>query len=253
LIINKKLTAVVVLTVYVFLQAPTDVAAAGIKQIQALIAEERLEEALSLTNEELKRGNVDVNYRFLKGLILIRLNRLEQAVDVFTGITESHPELPEPYNNLAVIHAAMGDLDEARQALQQAINTHPSYATAHENIGDIYAKLASQAYNQALQLDQANATAKAKLSLIKDLFSVPEPERETALAEAIDEAPPPRKQKEQPESSTVTATSDGTDSRKEATAAELKPEEEIIESVRAAVSDWAGDWSSQDVEAYLTR
>ena len=53
-----------------------------------------------------------------------------------------------------------------------AIRTNPSYATAHENLGDIYAKLASQAYNKALQLDAANATSvKPKLALIRELFS----------------------------------------------------------------------------------
>jgi hypothetical protein len=49
-----------------------------------------------------------------------------------------------------------------------AIRTNPSYATAHENLGDIYAKLASQAYSKALQLDAANATSvKPKLALIR--------------------------------------------------------------------------------------
>jgi ketosteroid isomerase-like protein len=53
-----------------------------------------------------------------------------------------------------------------------AIRTNPSYATAHENLGDIYAKLASQAYNKALQLDATNANSvKPKLALIRDLFS----------------------------------------------------------------------------------
>jgi ketosteroid isomerase-like protein len=52
-----------------------------------------------------------------------------------------------------------------------AIRTHPSYATAHENLGDIYAKMASQAYDKALQLDRSNQAAQGKLNLIKDLFS----------------------------------------------------------------------------------
>jgi tetratricopeptide (TPR) repeat protein len=68
----------------------------------------------------------------------------------------------------------LGDYDKARELLERAINTHPAYATAYENIGDIYAKLASHAYNQALELDRENNTARAKLSLVNDLFSRPE-------------------------------------------------------------------------------
>jgi ketosteroid isomerase-like protein len=52
-----------------------------------------------------------------------------------------------------------------------AIRTNPSYSTAHENLGDVYAKLASQAYNKALQLDNTNAAVAPKLALIRELFS----------------------------------------------------------------------------------
>jgi len=53
-----------------------------------------------------------------------------------------------------------------------AIRTNPSYATAHENLGDIYAKMASQAYNKALELDPNNQSAVgSKLALIREIFS----------------------------------------------------------------------------------
>ena len=155
-----------------------------IAQIQALTADGNLDEALKLTDQELQIDNNNVTYRFLKGLILTRMDQLELARDVFIEITISNPDLLEPYNNLAVIYASLGDFDKAKDLLEQAINTHPAYATAHENIGDIYAKLASQAYNQALELDQENNTARAKLSLVNDLFSMPEVEQQVMLAES---------------------------------------------------------------------
>lgn len=139
-------------------------------QIEALIVQGELQKALSLTNKQLVEDATNVNYLFLKGLILTKQNALDKARDIFIELTEKHPELPEPFNNLAVVYAAKGDYVKARQALQQAINTHPSYATAHENIGDIYAKMASKAYNQALQLDKDNETAREKLSLIGALI-----------------------------------------------------------------------------------
>jgi len=61
--------------------------------------------------------------------------------------------MPEPYNNLAVLYAAEGQERKAAEALEQAIRTNPSYTTAHENLGDLYARMASEAYAKALQLD----------------------------------------------------------------------------------------------------
>jgi tetratricopeptide (TPR) repeat protein len=89
---------------------------------------------------------------------------------VFTALTEDYPELPEPYNNLAVLYASQGNYEKAKSALELAIHTHPSYATAHENLGDIYAQLASRAYDRALQLDKTNTAAQTKLAMVKELF-----------------------------------------------------------------------------------
>ena len=68
-----------------------------------------------------------------------------------------------------------------------AIRTNPSYATAQENLGDIYAKLASQAYAKALQLDSNNASVRPKLALIREVFSAPtaKPPRQATLAPGL--------------------------------------------------------------------
>jgi tetratricopeptide (TPR) repeat protein len=113
----------------------------------------------------------DAQARFLKGVILTEQGQTEEALHIFTALTEDYPELPEPYNNLAVLYASQGQYDKAKVALEKAIRTHPSYATAHENLGDIYAKMASQAYDRALQLDRSNTSSKTKLALVKDLFN----------------------------------------------------------------------------------
>ena len=61
--------------------------------------------------------------------------------------------------DLAVLYAGRGEYEKARESLEMAIRTHPSYATAHENLGDVYAKLASQA--GASLSDQAEQIAGA--------------------------------------------------------------------------------------------
>ena len=109
--------------------------------------------------------------RFLKGLIFAEQGKNNDAIQIFTKLTEEYPELPEPYNNLGVLYASQGQFEKSRLSLEMAISTHPSYATAHENLGDIYARMASQAYDKALQLDKGNTTAQTKLALIKELVT----------------------------------------------------------------------------------
>ena len=111
----------------------------------------------------------DPQGRFVRGLILTEMKRTSDAILVFKKLTEDFPELPEPYNNLAVLYAQEKQYDKARASLEAAIKTHPAYAVAHENLGDIYAKLASQAYGKALQIDASNSTAQTKMAMIRDL------------------------------------------------------------------------------------
>ena len=110
--------------------------------------------------------------RFLKGVLQTDQGNTDAAVATFQGLTEDYPELPEPYNNLAVIWAKQGQYEKARKALELALASRPDYAIAHENLGDIYARLASAEYDRALALDKANKSAQSKLALVRELFAV---------------------------------------------------------------------------------
>src|SRR5687767_8750179 len=149
-----------------------------------LFRQGQFDRAMERVNNYLSSRPKDARGRFLKGLILTEQNKPNEAIKVFTELSQDFPELPEPYNNLAVLHASQGQYEKARNSLEMAIRTHPSYATAHENLGDIYAKMASQAYDKALQLDRSNQAAAGKLNLIKDLFS------QTSTATAARPQPP---------------------------------------------------------------
>ena len=108
--------------------------------------------------------------RFLKGVLLADSNRDIEAIALFETLSEDYPDLAEPYNNLAALYARGGDYAKARAALEQALRTNPAYATAHENLGDVYARLASQSYNRAQQLEAGNKTVPPKLALVRQLF-----------------------------------------------------------------------------------
>ena len=219
----------------------------------------KLDRASERVDAYLKTRPKDARGRFLKGIILAEQNKPNDAIAVFTSLTQDYPELPEPYNNLAVLYASQGQYDKARSALEMAIRTHPSYATAHENLGDIYAKMASQAYDKALQLDKGNTVAQTKLNLIKDLFSASprapkpavtgkaEPSTKVAVAtpkapEKVAVAPPASKAPEKAAAAAKAAP-------KEA-ASKAEPVRSPDEVLRA-VNEWAQAWSGNDVDSYL--
>jgi tetratricopeptide (TPR) repeat protein len=155
------------------LSLPLAVKADGIQDINQLFRKGDLNAALAGADRFLAQNPKDAQARFLKGLILADLGKPADAIQVFSALTEDYPELPEPYNNLAVLHAAAGRYDEAKHALDMAIHAHPGYATAYENLGDLYARMAAEAYARALQLDAKNKTAPGKLTLAREILAHP--------------------------------------------------------------------------------
>jgi len=129
-----------------------------------LMQDNKLAEALQAVDVFLADKPQDPRMQFLKGLIFRKQDKPAQAVAVFTKLTQDFPELPEPYNNLAVLYASQGRFDKARWALETAIRNHPGYATAHENLGDVYAMLARQSYARALEIDAGNAALQPKMA-----------------------------------------------------------------------------------------
>ena len=208
----------------------------------------------------------DPQMRFLKGVIQRNSGKQAEAIATFTKLTEDYPELPEPYNNLAVLYAGQSQFDKARAALEMAIRTNPSYATAHENLGDIYARLASQAYNKALQLDGANAAVPPKLALIKEVFKpnikTQAPAAAPAILAATTAKPAPSTPVATPALVAPVVTTPAVAAPVAApkppvaaapVAAPTKPAvtDNAVKEVEAAVEAWAKAWTSKDMAAYL--
>ncbi len=107
---------------------------------------------------------------FLKGLMLHDQGETMRSREVFTEIARMYPRLPEAYNNLAVIYAAEGELEKARGALLSAISNAPEYADGRANLGDLYVKMAADAYRKAVELDPADEASEAKLKALEGLF-----------------------------------------------------------------------------------
>ena len=225
-------------------------------------------EALVKADQRLAATPRDPQLRFLRGVAQADSGKQGEAITTFTKLTEEYPELPEPYNNLAVLYANQNQLDKARTALEMAIRTNPSYATAHENLGDIYAKLASQAYNKALQLDATSANSvKPKLALIRDLFSAdaasksgrpaaaaPAPAAVVATQRpaAAPAAAAPAPVAPTPAPAAAAAPAPASAPTAEAPApAPATASDSSTQAVTAAVQAWASAWAAKDMKAYL--
>lgn len=141
------------------------------EDIQKMLRNKQLPQALERADKFIAANPKDAQVRFLKGIIQTEMAQPGEAIKTFTALATEYPQLPEPYNNLAVLYAQQGQLDKARSALMMAIQTNPAYAIAHENLGDLYARLASQSYDKALQLENGNPNVQTKLTLVRELFS----------------------------------------------------------------------------------
>ena len=225
-----------------------------LQDIDRLLKQGHHAQALERVNQYLVQKPRDAKGRFIKGLILAEQNKVAEAIEVFTALARDYPELPEPYNNLAVLYATQGQYEKARQQLEMSIRTHPSYATAYENLGDVYTKLASQAYDKALQFDSSNSAAKNKLSLIRDLISSNRLPRASSAPSATPvESGQPLPATTTPTKSAVQTTPAAAQAKPAAKKPDKQPgaqegnKDEVLQTVLA----WASAWSRQAVESYL--
>jgi len=227
--------------------------------VNQLLRNGKLAEAIAKADQYLAAKPRDPQMRFLKGVIQTESGKPADAIQTFTKLTEDYPELPEPYNNLAVLYAGQSQFDKARAALEMAIRTNPSYATAHENLGDVYAKLASQAYTKALQLDSSNTAVQPKLALIRELFA-PNPKAGTkpaaapapAVAAAPVPAPPaPSAPAVKPPAAAAAPAAAAPAAAAPAPAPAPAAASGAEKDVEAAVRAWAAAWSSKDMSGYL--
>lgn len=128
----------------------------------SLQAFQRLDQALAAQG-----GNVRL--RFLQAVMFSESRRSAEAAAAFERLTQDYPELPEPYNNLAVLAAADGQLDRARELLETALRCDPAYYEALQNLGDVHLRLALRAYEQAGASPRADAGLQRKLQLTRQL------------------------------------------------------------------------------------
>ncbi|HEC14040.1 MAG TPA: tetratricopeptide repeat protein [Acidiferrobacteraceae bacterium] len=177
--------------------------------------------------------------QFNRGLKLAKRGQLNRAIAVFKKLTNEFPQWPEPFNNLAVIYEQQGRNKDAIATLEAALNTHPSYSTAHQNLNRIYDSMASKAYEKAFALNNKKKSKQAKLSTINELHLVPTANVTVAGVHQTDNAPKSVVADGKTQNSLNIAVSSAT---------REGPKQRLLDTLSA----WAKAWSQQDVDAYLS-
>jgi Flp pilus assembly protein TadD len=152
-------------------EAARKVYAQELHDARALLDRKQYAEAIAKLDSLTVERPREPQARFMKGIALSDQGKADEAITVFRAVLADFPELPEPRNNLAVLYAQKGEYALARDELERAIQTAPDYAVAHENLGDVYARLAEVEYEKTMALDRRNRTAGPKLKLIREASS----------------------------------------------------------------------------------
>ncbi|MBT8142882.1 MAG: tetratricopeptide repeat protein [Gammaproteobacteria bacterium] len=215
---------------------------ADLNRARAYLEQGRTQEAILELEGDISADPNNAEARFLKGVALQAMKRHDEAIEMYSGLVNDFPELPEPWNNLAVLWADKQEFDKAEDALRAAIKTNKSYATAHENLGDIYTQRASIAYSDALSLQPPNSSAvEIKLSMIDNILLPPEARRQVVAQQTPANTRPVNTR---PANTTPANTSRPVDTANTSAANNS--------AVRDAIVQWADAWSRRDVPGYLS-
>lgn len=88
--------------------------------VERELKQTRYEQVLDLTQKALADRPRDPQMRFWRAVALDNLGRAAEALAAYRALTQDHPELPEPHNNLGVMLLRAGHIDEAQAAFELA-------------------------------------------------------------------------------------------------------------------------------------
>ena len=229
--------------------------------VRALDGQGLTREALTRLEAQPDRLSTDPEARLLRGVLLAKLGRTAEARELYQRLILERPDLPEAYNNLAVMHAAGGDYDTAIEILKQGLATHPSYRTTYDNLTKVYGKLAGEAYSKALG-DERIDEEPLRLALINGIAPAPAAVPDSAMQEppTVTSSVPPSLCSEPWDSSSRSAVrsvpaSVPAPSLPEPAASPAAPvasPDDVQQAIWQTVQSWADAWSGQQADLYLS-
>jgi Flp pilus assembly protein TadD len=137
-------------------------------EVQKAMGQRKWDQALEQIDTYLQERPRDPQMRFWRARLLEQLQRGDEAFVVYEELAQDYPELAEVQNNLGVMYASRGNLGQAKLAFENALRNNPNYATAHENMGDIFLHLARQSFAKSAELDPTAAKSPQQKMLALD-------------------------------------------------------------------------------------
>lgn len=141
-------------------------------EVRALLARGDAAGAQARAEKAASANPRDVQMRFLQGVVLMDLQRDEEALAHFVKMTQDYPELPDPFNNIALLHARGNRLELARQALENALRNDPAHRAARANLGQVHLMLALQAWELAAAGGPMDTALQRRLEGVRALLAV---------------------------------------------------------------------------------
>ena len=195
-------------------------------------------QALEATRARLSEQADDPQARFLQAMALAQTGDAASAIDVYRRLSAQYPRRARIWNNLGVLYARQGQLEAARSALVQAVEVEPDYATADQNLGDVYLALASEAYRRAQQQGaDADAMNGRRSALERLLPSLPSAAKASVTST-------------EPSDAATLNDAAGNEQTSQGPAADAAPAR-TDQAIDKVLSRWASAWSQQDLSAYL--
>jgi Flp pilus assembly protein TadD len=172
---NRPLTLATLCAIFLFTSVSAWAQTDPYASVNRLIRAKQFDAALKAIESNLSTNPRDPQMRLLQGVAYTENGQTELAKAVYVRLTQEFPELPEPHNNLATLYAQESKFVLARDALEMAVRLNPNYAVAHENLGDVYVRLAREAYARAASLDRAAVTIGPKRIQLETVLRPPAP------------------------------------------------------------------------------
>ena len=116
-----------------------------------LIVFAKLVIAQELPVKEIERAKKEASLAVSEG-------NLQKALESYAALVDEYPTNLEVANDVAVILAGLGRLNEARQVLEVAFQKHPKVGKAFINLREILARQASVEYRKALDKKPPNTS-----------------------------------------------------------------------------------------------
>ncbi|MGT2429389.1 tetratricopeptide repeat protein [Cupriavidus basilensis] len=137
----------------------------GMADAEKAAAQKKYGEAIDGFDRVLATNPRNAQARFERAWALAQAGREDEAIAALSSMAQDFPELPEPHNNLALLYAKRGDLKRAEAELLLALDAKPDFAVGYTNLGDVYRRLAENAYREALRRNPKDAAAASGLKL----------------------------------------------------------------------------------------